>query len=126
MKAAIRTLICLLLVLVIATAGFLIPKYGIDPHVGRYAGERAVFARFALQQAKQFFAGSLEEKFIMAERVELLEQVGTTDCGYEPFTVAHAFRARVRLYTVFGLPYGMVNVDCNGVYRDEYHFLRFR
>lgn len=118
MKAAIRTLICLLLVLVIATAGFLIPKYGIDPHVGWYSGEQAVFARFALQQAKQFFAGSLEEKFIMAGRVELIEQVSATDCDYEPFNGAYAFRARVLLYTVFGLPYGGVSVDCNGVYRD--------
>ena len=94
-----------LLVVAVLALGISLPKWIIDPGLHRYAGGKRAFAEGALSMIESTdFRDSTDAYIAMAHRV-----VGVERCAPPS---ARAFRVEVRLYTVFGIPYGEKKTAC--------------
>jgi hypothetical protein len=97
--------------------GIIFPIVFIDSGLSELQCEEQVFGRFMITQTKQALDGTFEGVFITQYRIYSIH--GLPDrrddkCAYEPFQITGQFSGRVKLYTIFGLPYGEVLIGCDG------------
>ena len=119
-KQWIRVLKLILFLVVVVFAGWILPHLFITSQENSYLGSERLFAKFALKQAEQFVGGSLEPVVITSTRIKSLKKIGDrreAKCGYDPFAVEAEYVAELRIYTLFGIPYGELKVDCAGAER---------
>lgn len=85
-----------------------LPRLLIDDGVKKFSGEKQTFAAAAWTEARFFFSGSAEPIFWTAIQVHNVEEK-TDPKGQK------CYRASVRAYTIFGLPWSSVLVNsCDG------------
>lgn len=102
-------LFTLLTVSVVLVAGMVIPGFLIGTGVEQFAGERRELARQAVGVADSAFVGEPDSILVTASSVESVRRCpGTSD------PESYGFSSEVRLYTIFGVTYGSVEVDCDG------------
>lgn len=119
-------ILILLLIVIIPTAGLLIPKTMINTNVSNYQGEQGLVAPFAINTSKQLFGGSLESLIITGFSVEEVLEVENNESQNHPgcrlavnyseesFTTKRSYEATVQSFTIFGVPYKKIKVDCSG------------
>ena len=100
----------------IVLLGVFLPRIISGSGVRGYYGEEEVFARFAMKQTELALGGSLEPLLIPGMYVASIKQLSPerVSCAYEPFLVEHKYEATVRLVSWFGIPYGKIEIDCEG------------
>lgn len=96
-------------------AGTIIPKLLIDSHEDDYQYEEYIFGRFMINQARQAVGGSSEVLLVTAFSISNMKLLKNAEsCGYDPYESNNSYYGTVTIFTLFGLPYGEISIDCQG------------
>jgi len=111
----IRNLFVTGIFFLIVYIGVSAPKYIIDENADEFQGENEKFALYSLYAAKLISAGRFS-----AYKIEELEKISEVnrECalwppGVENTVIYGDYKARIRGYTFFAIPYADIFVDCD-------------
>lgn len=111
-----RSTVALLVVVaavVLLIVGVAVPKLFVGSGVRLYEGEEKNFAEYALWWEPVVRDDPLP--FVMARQVAEVEEIPNEGYVCDPNAeVSSPYEARIRLYTLFGVPYGTTVLDCYG------------
>lgn len=104
-----------LLVLFILFLGEIVPRFVIATQASEKAGKNGqIFTEYSITEAKNL-TGSLENAIITGRKIEdITVNPGDTMCMDYPIVLKGEYEAKIKLYTLFGIPYGEVDVNCQG------------
>ena len=76
------------------------------------------FVQYSMREAKRVIAEEKDENILtgikMGKLVEEPGQPGDPICMDYPILLRGQYEAQIELYTIFGVPYGKVTVNCKG------------
>ena len=100
------------------------PRYIIFDGINQYTGEDKRFASYALHESGLFVGGSLEPFFLTQMRVTnvVANPTDKKECdswppGDENAKIIGEYKAKIELFTYFGIPYGELAVSCDQIVR---------
>jgi hypothetical protein len=108
----------LFFVVILLILGEVVPRMALS--YGQENSERngKIFALYSTEKAQQMVAYELDKKIItgmrMTKYVEKPGKPGDPICMDYPIVLRGEYQAEITFYTVFGVPYAKVSVNCQG------------
>ncbi len=112
----------LIAIIIVIILGFVLPGRLINSNISVYNGDQRLFVEYALFTSQEFTGGSLEGLANLARKVVSVSDVSTDanpECqfvigGDETLHHTKNYKAVINIYTIFGIHYGSMEVDCKG------------